>query len=98
MRPSPRASRPRIPDVRLEPPGRAIGRTTAQAVQAGILLGYGGLVSRLVELQREELGEESEVIGTGDAIGNGIMQACGFGRFQPELVLDGLAAIAIRNP
>ncbi|HET7839931.1 MAG TPA: type III pantothenate kinase, partial [Rectinemataceae bacterium] len=75
-----RSTAAQIPDVRLEPPRFAIGRNTAASIQSGILLGYSGLVSRLVGLMREELGaahggsggsSSVDVIGTGDALGRG---------------------------
>jgi type III pantothenate kinase len=100
-----RSTAAQIPDVRLEMPRCAIGRNTTAAVQAGILLGYSGLVSRLVGLMREELGslvggsggaDSVDVIGTGDPIGRGILQSCGFPRFVVDLALDGVALIASR--
>jgi len=108
-----RSSTAQIPEVRLEMPRRAIGKNTAQAVQAGILLGYSGLVDRLIGLQRGELSQAARegakegraapaeapaVIGTGDEAGEAIMEACGFDRFVPDLVLEGLALIASRSP
>ena len=86
-----------IPDVSPVSPSKAIGKTTIQAVQSGILMGYSGLISHLVKMQTRELGEETEVIGTGDDIGVEIMKACGFKHFHPELALEGLVEIAIRN-
>ena len=72
-----------IPEVRLEAPARAIGRNSAESVRAGLVLGYAGLVSRLVALMRAELAADSPgaplaaVIGAGDAIGRGILAAAG---------------------
>ncbi len=86
-----------IPDVGLERPERAIGRTTAQAVRSGVVNGFQGLVARLVELERAELGEDCDVIGSGESAGADLFASCGFGSFHPELVLDGLAHIASKN-
>lgn len=92
-----RSSAAQIPEVRLDQPRRAIGRNTAQALQSGILLGYGGLVRRLVELMIAELGETATVIGTGDETGRLVMEEAGYGLFLPNLALDGLVHIAERN-
>ena len=92
-----RTSAAQIPEVRLDQPRRAIGRNTAQALQSGILLGYGGLVRRLVELMVAELGEPASVIGTGDEAGRAIMQQAGYDAFVPDLALEGLAILAARN-
>lgn len=92
-----RTSAAQIPEVRLDQPRRAIGRNTAQALQSGILLGYGGLVRRLVELMSAELGETAAVIGTGDEAGRAVMAEAGYGTFVPNLALEGLAILAGRN-
>ncbi len=100
-----RSTAAQIPEVRLETPKMVIGRNTTASIQAGIILGYSGLVAHLVSLMREELGSSLggsggassvEVIGTGDAIGRGILQSCGYPRFVPDLALDGIALIASR--
>jgi len=92
-----RASAAQIPEIRRDQPRRAIGRNTAQALQSGILLGYGGLVRRLVELMTAELGVPVTVIGTGDDTGRVVMAEAGYGLFMPNLALDGLVTIAGRN-
>ncbi len=92
-----RISAAQIPEVRLDRPRHAIGKNTAQALQSGILLGYGGLVRRLVELMGAELGETATIIGTGDEAGRAVMAEAGFGSFVPDLTLDGLAMVAERN-
>jgi len=92
-----RASAAQIPDVRLDQPRRAIGKNTAQALQSGILLGFSGLVLRLVELMTAEMGGAVAVIGTGDEAGRAVLSQAGFDSFVPNLALDGIAIIAGRN-
>ncbi|MBL8965940.1 MAG: type III pantothenate kinase [Spirochaetaceae bacterium] len=92
-----------IPEVRLDLPARAIGRSTPESIRAGLLLGYGGLVERLVSLMGAELAAEAPgappplVLGTGEAEGRSILEAAGIGRFAPELALEGIALVAARN-
>lgn len=84
--------------------GPAIGKNTAQAMLAGMRIGYVGLVDRILRRQAEELvasgeadSEEAvEVIGTGDEEGAELLATLGRGRFVPELVLEGIAIIAAR--
>lgn len=92
-----RSSAALIPEVRLEEPPRAIGRSTSESVRAGLFLGYGGLVARLVALMRAELGPGeplARVVGTGDPAGRALLASAGEGRFESSLVLDGIAIVA----
>jgi type III pantothenate kinase len=100
-----RASAAQLPEVRLDFPANAIGRNTASAIQSGILLGYEGLVQALVlRIQAELLADAggspsgigAQVIGCGEAMGRRLLAACGYERFVPELVLEGLSLIASR--
>jgi len=97
-----KASAAQIPDVRIARPERAIGRNTIQSVQAGLTIGYGGLVTRMVERMSAELVGKDEsravhVVGTGGEEGRAIMALEGFSSFIPDLALEGLAIVASRN-
>ena len=97
-----KASAAQIPDVRIARPERAIGRNTIQSVQAGLTIGYGGLVTRMVERMSAELVGKDEsravhVVGTGSEEGRAIMALEGFSSFIPDLALEGLAIVASRN-
>jgi hypothetical protein len=37
------------------------------------------------------------VIGSGDPVGRSILASCGFDRFEPHLVLEGIALVAARD-
>ncbi len=50
--------------VPLQPPERAIGRTTEESLQSGIVLGFAGQVDALVRRMQRELGG-AEVVATG---------------------------------
>ena len=52
-------------NVKLEVPRTAIGKNTVNAVQAGIMFGYVGLVEGIVRRFREELGGRATVVATG---------------------------------
>ncbi len=56
----------KLPAVPLEMPGSAIGKNTVQAMQAGVLMGYVGLVESLLTQIRKELQDpDCLVIATG---------------------------------
>lgn len=97
-----KAQAAQIPDVRITRPERAIGRNTIQSVQAGLTIGYGGLVTRMVERMSAELVGKDEgltvhVVGTGSEEGRAILALEGFGSFIPDLALEGIAIVASRN-
>jgi type III pantothenate kinase len=90
-----------------EPQGescRAIGKTTAESLRAGLCLGYAGLVDALARAQAEELvaigeadsPEEVSLLASGAEEGRGIIAFLERGRFVPDLALEGLALIASR--
>lgn len=90
-----------LPEVRLMKPQKAIGRSSVQSVQAGIILGYGGLLARLVDLMSQELlggPGRVAVAGSGSEEGKALLEAEGLGVFIPDLVLEGLAHIASKTP
>jgi type III pantothenate kinase len=55
----------KLPEVPLELPLSAIGKNTTHAMQAGVLLGYIGLVPFMIAQIEEELGEKCKIIATG---------------------------------
>ncbi|MEO9171051.1 MAG: type III pantothenate kinase [Candidatus Baltobacteraceae bacterium] len=55
----------KLPQIALEAPGAAIGRTTVEALQAGIVYGFVGQTEAIVARMRAELGTPAPVIGTG---------------------------------
>lgn len=83
----------RLPRVSLAEPSRAIGRTTAESIQSGLMHGYVGAIQTLVERSREEIGQAVQVVATGgDALGLRkhlpFLQAA-----EPDLTLYGLRQI-----
>lgn len=86
-----------LPEVRLELPDRAIGRNTAQAMRSGIMLGYQGLVDRLLDRMRGELGGVASILCSGDEVGMHLLIAQHAVTWVPHLALEGLALIALRN-
>lgn len=55
----------KLPEVEIEKPSKAIQNTTVDAIQAGIVLGYFGLVEGLLTAVIKEVGDDMKVIATG---------------------------------
>lgn len=84
----------KLPDVPLEMPLSAIGKNTIHAMQAGVLLGYVGLVESLIAHIRAELGDPGCLaVATGGL--SSIITPLGsvFHAIEPTLTLDGLRLI-----
>lgn len=84
-------------DVPLEQPQSALGKNTVHAIQAGILLGYEGLVKSMIERIRNELNDsEIATVATG-GLSSVITPPNGtFTRIEPNLTLNGLRLVADR--
>lgn len=79
----------KLQEVDLVRPSRAIGRNTVECMQSGIVLGYAGLVEKLVHSIKAELGP-CKVIATGGLVG-AVMQATDIlDHVDPDLTLEGL--------
>ncbi|MGL4985814.1 MAG: type III pantothenate kinase [Treponemataceae bacterium] len=90
-----------LPSVPLEPPPSPIGTNTIHAIQAGIVLGYKGLVESLVEQTKHEICKrhaikptDITVIGTGGL--NSVLKPITsiFTEINKSLTLHGLKRIA----
>jgi type III pantothenate kinase len=55
----------KLPQIALETPERAIGRTTEAALQSGIVYGFAGQTEAIVARMRAELGVPAKVVATG---------------------------------
>lgn len=83
-------------DVPLELPASALGKNTVHAIQAGILLGYEGLVKSMLDRIRTELNDPGlATVATGGLSSVITPQNGGtFTRIEPNLTLNGLRLIA----
>lgn len=82
-----------LPRVALNQPKQAIGRSTVESIQSGLVFGYVGIVKELVSRFKAELGEDAKVIATGGlapliAPLTGVIE-----EINPDLTLFGLALI-----
>ena len=83
--------------VELVAPAQAVGRNTTTSLQSGIVLGYAGLVTGMVERFKAEIGADAKVIGTGGLVTVISDYAPVFDDINQELTLVGLDIIYRRN-
>jgi type III pantothenate kinase len=79
--------------VALDPPAHAIGRSTSDAVRAGIVFGAAGQVDEIVRRVRAEVGEECRVIATGGLAERIALFTTTIDAVEPDLTLLGLSLI-----
>ena len=83
--------------VELVAPSEAVGRNTTAALQSGIVFGYAGLVSTMVERFKAEIGADAKVVGTGGLVNVIADHAPVFDAINQELTLVGLDLIHRMN-
>ncbi len=87
------ANTAQLPEVPLILPTSAIGKNTTHAIQAGILLGYEGLVKSLLSRIKKEMGESCIAIATGGLSSIIDTLQDEFVEIDRKLTLDGLRII-----
>ena len=83
--------------VELVAPEFAVGRNTTTSLQSGIVLGYAGLVTSMVERFKAEIGADAKVVGTGGLVTVIAEHTPVFDDINQELTLVGLDLIYRRN-
>lgn len=90
----------RLPKVELERPKKAIGKTTNQSLQSGIVLGYISLIDGLVERLAAEMElslDDVKVIATGGFTDLILNETKHIEYIDPNLTLKGLKFIYEKN-
>ncbi|HOT61897.1 MAG TPA: type III pantothenate kinase [Treponemataceae bacterium] len=83
-----------LPSVPVEVPPSSLGTNTIHSIQAGVVLGYQGLVESLVSRMKSELGSDARVVATGGLSHVLAPVTKAFDAVDPMLTLKGLRLIA----
>ena len=87
----------KLPRIDLSEPGRAIGKNTQEAIQAGVVHGFAGLVDGIVRRVAAEVGDAPRIIATG-GLAAAIVPFCDtIDEVDDLLTLTGLRLIYDRN-
>lgn len=90
------AKLPHVEGLTLAAPPRAVGGTTVESLQSGIVLGYAAAIDGLTARMETELGGGCHVVATG-GLGGMFLGLCEkIERFEPTLTLDGLRIASAR--
>ncbi|MDI6824854.1 MAG: type III pantothenate kinase [Bacillota bacterium] len=87
----------RLPRIELVRPRSAIGKNTVASMQAGIVLGFAGMIDSLVSRIKRELGGDARVVATGGLADLVAQEARTVEVVNPLLTLEGLRLVYERN-
>ena len=87
------ANTAQLPEVPIEVPSSALGLSTTHAIQAGVVLGYEGLVRSLLNRIRDELAGDCMAVATGGLSGRIPSLHNAFVDVIPSLTLEGVRLI-----
>ena len=86
-----------LPRVYLEAPARCIGTNTVACMQSGAIFGTAAMLDGMIDRMEEELGGKAAVIATGGLAGCVVPHCRREIRYEPDLLLKGLAVLWEKN-
>ena len=86
-----------LPRVSLEAPVKCIGTNTVASMQSGAIFGTAAMIDGMIDRMEEELGSSATVIATGGLAGCGVACCRREIRWEPDLLLKGLAVLWEKN-
>lgn len=86
-----------LPSIALNPPKKACGTNTVEALQSGIIFGTADMIDGMLDRFKAELGEPASIIATG-GLSSYIVDVCKYDiKYDKNLLLYGLKAIYDKN-
>lgn len=85
-----------LPQIELHEPRAAIGKSTEEAMQAGAVYGYRGLVKEILSRLVEEMGVSPRIIATGGDAELIASRLPEIHEVDPRITLEGIRQIALR--
>ncbi|MDD3902661.1 MAG: type III pantothenate kinase [Sphaerochaeta sp.] len=86
-----------LPQVELKIPSSVLGRNSQESIRSGIMYGYAGMVTSIIERSEQELGKEVFVIATGGLSSTIASLIPRINQVSSMHTLDGLKLIADMN-
>ena len=86
-----------LPQIELEEPASAIGKSTVEAMRAGAVFGYRGLVREIVAKLRAEMAGNPVIVATGGDATLIARDLPEISTVDPDLTLEGLRLAALMN-
>lgn len=83
-----------LPFVQLTFPPSVLGSNTVHAIQAGVMIGYGGLIDRIIEKTEDELQKKITTVATGGLSGVFAPRCPKIHHVEENLTLEGLKIIS----
>jgi type III pantothenate kinase len=88
----------KLPKIDLAPPRSVIGKSTVDAIRAGVVLGYAAAVDGIIRRIRDEMGEpDTATIATGGLAGHIVPYCEEISEVDELLTLTGLRLVYERN-
>lgn len=86
----------RLPAIEPAEPASAIGRTTVEALQSGVVFGHRGMVRGILAEMFSELGGTPKVVATGGGAAFAAKAIPEIDLVDPDLTLEGIRLVAVR--
>jgi type III pantothenate kinase len=87
----------KLPKIDLAPPRGVIGKSTVDAIRAGVIYGFAGAIDGILTRLLDELGEETDVIATGGLAAHIVPHTELIDEIDDLLTLTGLRLLYDRN-